>query len=102
MDCFRLCRPPGHGKRYAVRDDLAALDRQMAGTRVLRPSTQTAPPSASIMKVPELAETILAALGTLPIDGPVAEAVAALIRGRYETVRNSLGRADQSGRERGL
>jgi serine/threonine-protein kinase HipA len=41
-------------------------------------------------RVPELADAVLAALGTLPIDGPVAEAVAALIRGRCETVRNSF------------
>ena len=41
-------------------------------------------------RVPELADTVLAALGKLPIDGPVAEAVAALIRERCETVRNGF------------
>lgn len=41
-------------------------------------------------RVPELADAVLTALGALPIDGPVGEAVAALIRKRCGTVKNSF------------
>jgi serine/threonine-protein kinase HipA len=41
-------------------------------------------------RVPELADTVLAALAKAPIADPVGEAVAALIRGRCENVRNSF------------
>lgn len=41
-------------------------------------------------RVPELADTVLAALAKAHIADPVAEAVAALIRERCETVRNSF------------
>jgi serine/threonine-protein kinase HipA len=41
-------------------------------------------------RVPDLADIVLAALATAPVEHPVAEAVAALIRERCERVRNSF------------
>jgi serine/threonine-protein kinase HipA len=43
-------------------------------------------------RVPEMADAVIGALGKIEIANPVAEAVAALIRARCETMRNSFRR----------